>query len=235
MGDGEFAAVPAARAGSRDDPRHGSTSVEVAGRTSSSPAAGSMTPESTSPASSCDSPTESRCTTTPTRASRCSSPKRPSRCPGRRFWSTRRVTRSQHTVRSQALTRALRRSCVPRTRSGSSTKPSGPPVSLRNAERTVASSPQVASRSWQTMALSPDGNRRRQAFRSIATRFVARSAARCTPTLKGWSAGQCRRSRSATNASSSARRSWPRSAAARPKLPSLGQVTRGCGASHRQR
>lgn len=81
----------------------------------------------------------------------------------------------------------------------------GPPASTR-----------LASWSWRTRIQSADANPRRPGLRSISTPFVARSAARRTPTFSStWSAIRRRRSRSAMNALSSAPRSRLRDAANR--------------------
>ena len=94
-----------------------------------------------------------------------------------------------------------------------------PTASERSAGRA-----QLASRAWQTRTPSSDAKPRQHGLRSIATLFVAPSAARYTPRLKSSSRGQHRPSLSATNALDSAPRSWPRSAADRPDVLSASNV-----------
>ena len=94
-----------------------------------------------------------------------------------------------------------------------------PTASERSAGRA-----QLASRAWQTRTPSSDAKPRQHGLRSIATLFVAPSAARYTPRLKSSSRGQRRPSLSATNALGSAPRSWPRSAAGRLDVLSASNV-----------
>jgi hypothetical protein len=93
------------------------------------------------------------------------------------------------------------------------------PLAQRAANGSPATT-RLASRSWRTRIQSADANPRRPGLRSISTPFVARSAARRTPTLSEWSAVRRRRSRSAMNALSSAPRSSLRNAANRLELRS---------------